>query len=163
MPLTETVADGDAIASGGLELQAIEIPGHCRDQLAWLAGGTDVLTADCLFKGTVGGTGGGGETGSTDHKRSIMERLMKLPPETRVHPGHTLSTTIGDEWESNPFIRIWRGARPRGQRPLPRPRRGGDARPLGAGLRRHEQGLGAVRRRSRRDRRRLAGRALSRA
>ena len=39
---------------------------------------------------------------------------MKLPPETRVHPGHTLSTTIGDEWESNPFVRIWRGLDPEG-------------------------------------------------
>jgi hydroxyacylglutathione hydrolase len=34
---------------------------------------------------------------------------MKLPPETVVHPGHTDPTTIGDEWEENPFIRIWRG------------------------------------------------------
>ena len=114
VPITETVADGATIVSGGLEIQAIEIPGHCRDQLAYLAGGTDVLTADCLFKGTVGGTGGGGETGYEDHKRSIMERLMKLPPETRVHPGHTESTTVGDEWESNPFIRIWRGLDPEG-------------------------------------------------
>jgi glyoxylase-like metal-dependent hydrolase (beta-lactamase superfamily II) len=109
VPLTETVEDGDKIRAGGLEIQALGIPGHCRDQLAYLVNGTDVLTADCLFKGTIGGTGGGGPTGYEDHKRSIMERLMALPPETRVHPGHTLDTTIGDEWESNPFIRIWRG------------------------------------------------------
>jgi hypothetical protein len=31
-----------------------------------------------------------------------------------VHPGHTLPTTIGDEWEQNPFIRIWRGLDPEG-------------------------------------------------
>jgi glyoxylase-like metal-dependent hydrolase (beta-lactamase superfamily II) len=109
VPISETIEDGQTIRSGELEIQAIAIPGHCRDQLAFLAGGTDVLTADCLFKGTVGGTGGGGATGFADHKRSIMERLMSLPPETVVHPGHTLPTTIGDEWESNPFIRIWRG------------------------------------------------------
>ena len=76
-----------------------------------------MLTADCLFKGTVGGTGGGGPTGYEDHRRSIMDRLMALPPETRVHPGHTLSTTIGDEWESNPFIRIWRGLDEEGGEP----------------------------------------------
>ena len=38
-----------------------------------------------------------------------MEKLMELPPETRVHPGHTVPTTIATEWEENPFIRIWRG------------------------------------------------------
>ncbi len=43
----------------------------------------DCLTADCLFKGTVGGTVGGGPTGYADQIHSIMERLMSLPPETR--------------------------------------------------------------------------------
>ena len=76
--------------------------------------GTDCLTADCLFKGTVGGTMGGGPTGYADQVNSIMNRLMKLPPETNIHPGHTLPSTIGDEWERNPFIRIWRGLDPEG-------------------------------------------------
>ena len=39
---------------------------------------------------------------------------MKLPHETRIHPGHTLPSTIGDEWEQNPVIRIWRGVDPEG-------------------------------------------------
>ena len=34
---------------------------------------------------------------------------MKLPPETQLHPGHTDPTTVGDEWEQNAFIRVWRG------------------------------------------------------
>ena len=34
---------------------------------------------------------------------------MALPPETRVLPGHTDETTIGREWEENPFVRFWRG------------------------------------------------------
>ena len=46
-----------------------------------------------------------------------MDKLMKLPPETEVHPGHTDKTTIGDEWENNPFIRIWRGLDPEGSEP----------------------------------------------
>src|SRR5262249_55410634 len=58
---------------------------------------------------TVGGTMGGGPTGFADIRHSIMERLMTLNAETRVHPGHTLPTTIGEEWEHNPFVRIWRG------------------------------------------------------
>ena len=38
-----------------------------------------------------------------------MERLMGLSAGTRVHPGHRDPSTIADEWESNPFVRAWRG------------------------------------------------------
>ena len=109
VPIEETFGDGDVIRSGALEIQAIATPGHCPDHFALLVNGTDCLTADCLFKGTVGGSGGGGPTGYGDQVDSIMNKLMTLPPETRIHPGHTLPSTIGDEWEQNPFIRIWRG------------------------------------------------------
>jgi hypothetical protein len=57
----------------------------------------------------------GSQVGGTLHdsyarlRNSIMEVLMALPPATRVHPGHTDPTTIGDEWDQNPFVRIWRG------------------------------------------------------
>ena len=39
---------------------------------------------------------------------------MQLPPEVRVFPGHTDETTIGREWEENPFVRVWRGVDPEG-------------------------------------------------
>ena len=116
VPIDEIIGDGDVVRSGMLEIQAIATPGHCPGHLALLVDGSDCLTADCLFKGTVGGTGGGGPTGYADQHHSIMQRLMTLPPETRIHPGHTLPTTIGEEWEQNPFIRIWRGARRRRHR-----------------------------------------------
>ena len=45
---------------------------------------------------------------STTFRASVM-RLMELPPETTVHPGHREPTTIGEEFEGNPFIRVWRG------------------------------------------------------
>ncbi len=112
--IDETVADGDVVRSGGLEILAIATPGHCPDHTALLVNGTDCLTADCLFKGTVGGTMGGGPSGYIDQYDSIMNRLMGLPHETRIHPGHTLPSTIGGEWEHNPFIRIWRGEDPEG-------------------------------------------------
>ena len=70
--------------------------------------GADVFTADVLFKGTVGGTMAPGASGFADLKASVM-RLMELPPQTRVHPGHREPTTIGEEWECNPFVRVWRG------------------------------------------------------
>jgi glyoxylase-like metal-dependent hydrolase (beta-lactamase superfamily II) len=113
----ETIEDGDTIRSGELEIAVIATPGHCRDHLALLVDGTDCLTADCLFKGTVGGTAGGGSSGYADQVHSIMERLMTLPPETRIHPGHREPSTIGAEWEENPFIRVWRGLDPEGAEP----------------------------------------------
>ena len=107
--IDETIDDGGVVESGGLSIRAIATPGHCAGHLALLVNESDCFTADCLFKGTVGGSGGGGPTGYADQVNSIMNRLMKLPPETRIHPGHTLPSTIGAEWEHNPFIRIWRG------------------------------------------------------
>jgi glyoxylase-like metal-dependent hydrolase (beta-lactamase superfamily II) len=105
----ESLADGTVVRSGDLEIEAIHTPGHAAGHLALLFDGTDCLTADVLFKGTVGGTRAPSATGFEDLKGSIMDRLMKLPADTRLHPGHVEATTVGEEWESNPFIRIWRG------------------------------------------------------
>jgi glyoxylase-like metal-dependent hydrolase (beta-lactamase superfamily II) len=107
----EVVADGGVIRSGDLEIEAIATPGHSAGHLAFLVNGTDCLTADCLFRGTVGGCRARGAV-FAEHRGSIMDRLMRLPPETRIHPGHRESSTIGAEWESNPFIRVWRGLDP---------------------------------------------------
>ena len=64
--VTGTIEDGDVVRSGDLEIRALATPGHCRDHLALLVNGTDCVTADCLFKGTVGGTMGGGPNGYED-------------------------------------------------------------------------------------------------
>ena len=61
-----------------------------------------MFTADVLFKGTVGGTAGGGPTGFADLRHSIMERLMTLDPARACTPATPLPTTIGEEWESQP-------------------------------------------------------------
>ena len=114
----ETFTDGDVIETGNLRVEVIHTPGHCADHSALAINGTDVLTADVIFKGTVGGTRAPGATGYEDLKLSIMERLMKLPPETRIHPGHREPSTIGEEWESNPFVRIWRGLDEEGSEPV---------------------------------------------
>jgi hydroxyacylglutathione hydrolase len=110
----DPLADGETVESGELRVRALDTPGHCRDHLALLVDETDCFTADVLFRGTVGGTGGGS---FEEIKASIMERLMRLDPGTRVHPGHKEPTTIGAEWESNPFIRVWRGLEPEGSEP----------------------------------------------
>lgn len=113
----DTIADGDTVASGTMTIEVAHTPGHSDDHLALLFEGTDCITADVLFKGTVGGTVAPGETGFAELRRSIMERLMKLPGEVRIHPGHREPSTIGEEWESNPFVRIWRGLDPEGSEP----------------------------------------------
>ena len=104
----ELIEDGDRLSSGGLEIEAISTPGHAAGHLAYLVDGSDVFTADVLFKGTVGGTMASGASGLDDLRASVM-RLMELPPETAVHPGHREPTTIGSELEGNPFVRVWRG------------------------------------------------------
>jgi glyoxylase-like metal-dependent hydrolase (beta-lactamase superfamily II) len=116
--VTDTMDEGDVIESGGLRIAPIRTPGHCADHLALRIGDDDVLTADVLFKGTVGGTRAPGATGFGDLKSSVMDKLMKLPPETRVHPGHKEPTTIGEEWENNPFVQIWRGEADEGSEPV---------------------------------------------
>ena len=64
-------------------------------------GGTDVFTGDTLFRGSVGGVRAPGHTTYSDLKTSIMETLLTLPAQTRIHPGHTEPTTVADELENN--------------------------------------------------------------
>jgi hydroxyacylglutathione hydrolase len=93
---------------GGLRVEALATPGHSDDMVAFVVDGEAVFTGDTLFKDSVGG-------GNFEQVRqSVMDVLMKLPPETRVLPGHTDETTIGREWEENPFVRVWRGVEPEG-------------------------------------------------
>src|SRR5213596_3366688 len=94
--------------AGGLRIEALPTPGHSDDMIAFVVNGEAVFTGDTLFKDSVGG-------GNFEQVRSsVMDVLMKLPPETRVLPGHTDETTIGREWEENPFVRVWRGVDPEG-------------------------------------------------
>jgi hydroxyacylglutathione hydrolase len=98
----------DAVEVGGLRVEALPTPGHSDDMVAFVVNGEAVFTGDTLFKDSVGG-------GKPDQvRRSVMDVLMKLPPETRVLPGHTDETTIGREWKQNPFVRVWRGIDPEG-------------------------------------------------
>jgi hydroxyacylglutathione hydrolase len=108
--------DGD-LRAGRLEITAIPTPGHAVEHWALLVNGSDCFTGDCLFRGTVGGTRNGGPNGYANQVESIMRKLMSLPHEVTIHPGHTLPSTIGEEWEGNPFIRIWRGLDPEGSDP----------------------------------------------
>lgn len=107
------IAEGDVLEFGGLKIEVLLSEGHCGGQLVFLVGGRDAFTADTLFKGTVGGNYAPHNTGYADQQAAVM-RLAQLPAETVLHPGHTQPTTAGEEWEHNPFIRIWRGVDPEG-------------------------------------------------
>ena len=118
MDVDRTIEPGKSILTvGGLDVGAVHTPGHTAGMLNFLVNGTDVFTGDTLFKGSVGGVKAPGSTSFADLRSSIMDRLMALPPETRVHPGHTDPTTVGDEWEGNAFIRLWRGLDEEGSEP----------------------------------------------
>ncbi len=99
------------VETGGLRVEALPTPGHSDDMVAFVVNGEACFTGDTLFRDSVGG-------GNFEQiRRSVMETLMGLPHETRALPGHTDETTIGREWERNPFVRVWRGEEPEGTEP----------------------------------------------
>jgi glyoxylase-like metal-dependent hydrolase (beta-lactamase superfamily II) len=110
---TGDLLPGQELEIGGLTVRPLHTPGHTAGMLALLVDG-NVFTGDTLFKGSVGGVRAPGSTGYADLKRSIMDVLLELPPDTTIRPGHTDPTTVADELESNRFVRIWRGLDPEG-------------------------------------------------
>ena len=110
--------DGETISLGELELTALHVPGHTRGQLNVLARmpgePARLFTGDTLFKASVGGTRAPGH-GTYSELRASLDRLLALPPDTIVHPGHGDDTTIGHELAANPFVRAWRGTAPAGK------------------------------------------------
>ena len=100
------------LETGGLRIEAISTPGHSADMICFVvhdrSGEAAVFSGDTLFKDSVGG-------GDFDLVRSaVMDVYMAMPHDRRLLPGHTDETTIGREWEENPFVRVWRGAEPEG-------------------------------------------------
>ncbi|HZE03899.1 MAG TPA: MBL fold metallo-hydrolase [Solirubrobacteraceae bacterium] len=114
---TGTMEPGERIESGALVVEPIHTPGHTAGMLSLLIDSSDVFTGDTLFKGSVGGVRAPGHTSYADLKSSIMDKLLALPPQTRIHPGHTDPTTVADELEHNRFVRIWRGVDAEGDEP----------------------------------------------
>ena len=110
---TGTITEGEELEAGGLPIMVVHTPGHTKGMLNF-AVGNEVFTGDTLFKGSVGGVRAPEHTTYEDLRDSIMEKLMKLDPETVIRPGHTDPTTVADELESNRFVRIWRGLDPEG-------------------------------------------------
>ena len=95
--------DGQEIAVGGLTLTVLHTPGHSRGSLC-LLGECVVFTGDTLFRSGIGRTDLPGGN-YREILKSIQTKLMSLPEDAKVYPGHGLPTTVGREKYHNPFLR----------------------------------------------------------
>jgi glyoxylase-like metal-dependent hydrolase (beta-lactamase superfamily II) len=119
--------EGDTVRWGGYAASVLHTPGHTPGSVSLYlpehaggvvaagAGKGMLLAGDTLFAGSIGRTdlwGGSFE----EILRSIHGKLLVLPDETLVYPGHGPATTIGEERDSNPFLQTGEGARRLGGR-----------------------------------------------
>ncbi|MBQ2890400.1 MAG: MBL fold metallo-hydrolase [Clostridia bacterium] len=100
--IDKKLKDGDVLTLGEHEIKVIHTPGHTIGCLCFLTG--DILiSGDTLFEGSVGRVDH--MTGDMDEEiKSVREKLMVLPDETQVFPGHGNMTTIGRERKENMFL-----------------------------------------------------------
>lgn len=98
------IAEGPGCGFLGLTMDVLLVPGHCPGSLCFLHRESgNLFGGDVLFAGGVGRwdlPGGDREL----LLRGIREKLLPLPDEIKVHPGHGPSTTIGRERDTNPFL-----------------------------------------------------------
>lgn len=100
------VEDGDAVEVAGLKLQVITTPGHTPGSVSYYTEGM-LFSGDTLFRGSIGRTDLPG--GSFDQEmESICNRLLILPDDTVVLPGHMEETRVDFEKRHNPFVLEWR-------------------------------------------------------
>jgi glyoxylase-like metal-dependent hydrolase (beta-lactamase superfamily II) len=106
-PANMTVNDGDQIVVGDVSLEVIHTPGHTPGGIC-LFGNGNVFTGDTLFVGGIGRTDLPGASMS-QFMHSINNRLLTLPGDTIVWPGHDYgmkpSSTIDYEKKTNPWLR----------------------------------------------------------
>jgi glyoxylase-like metal-dependent hydrolase (beta-lactamase superfamily II) len=102
--IDECVNDKDLIPLKSKGLHAILVPGHSPGSLSFYSPeGGFVITGDALFQGSIGRTDlPGGDYDTLIH--SIRSRLLTLPADTLVYPGHGDPSTIGNEAMGNPFL-----------------------------------------------------------
>lgn len=100
----QSVEDGQILSLAGFQFQVLHTPGHTRGGCCYYAASEQVLfSGDTLFQASVGRTDFPNSS-TLDLLRSIREKLLPLPDETVVYPGHMGETTIGCERDHNPYL-----------------------------------------------------------
>jgi hydroxyacylglutathione hydrolase len=96
--------DGDTLTMGATEFHVLHTPGHTQGSIClWMPGEAKLIAGDTLFRGGIGRT----DLPGGDERQiliSIHDKLMGLPEETVVYPGHGDTTTIVREKRGNPFL-----------------------------------------------------------
>jgi glyoxylase-like metal-dependent hydrolase (beta-lactamase superfamily II) len=111
--VNQLIKEGDTLGWGGFKAQVLHTPGHTpgsvclylpRAQDETRVTAPQLFAGDTLFAGSIGRTDlwGGSMPKIMD---SLVGKILELPDETAVHPGHGLATTIGQERHTNPFLR----------------------------------------------------------
>ncbi len=96
------LGEGDEVEVAGVKLKVIHTPGHTPGSVSFYTNGL-LFCGDTLFRGSIGRTDlPGGDYGQ--EMSSIVDRLLELPDDTIVLPGHMQETKIGIERQTNPFI-----------------------------------------------------------
>lgn len=102
--LNSYLEDGDEVKVGDGRLKVLHVPGHSPGSIAlYDPDGKFVITGDALFAGSVGRTDLPGGNYSQLIK-AVKDKLLTLPDNTAVYPGHGPATTIGQEKKYNPFL-----------------------------------------------------------
>lgn len=98
------LAEGETLRLGKYEFQVLETPGHSPASVSfYIPQAQRVIAGDTLFRRSIGRTDlPGGDPNRL--LKSIRTKLLMLPADTAVYPGHGDSTTIGDEARHNPFL-----------------------------------------------------------
>ena len=98
------VKDGDLLDMAGMKIRVIQTPGHTIGGCCYyIADEQTLFSGDTLFRASIGRTDL--PTGSMGALvRSVKEKILVLPDETRVYPGHMEETTVGYEKKYNPFL-----------------------------------------------------------
>jgi hydroxyacylglutathione hydrolase len=102
-PIDETFVEGDTFPIGEQSLRVLETPGHSPGSVCFVADGEFVITGDTLFNDGIGRTDLKGGS-YPDIMTSIKTKLLTLPEDLVVYPGHGPSSTIGFEKTNNPFL-----------------------------------------------------------
>jgi len=103
--VTRYLEEGDVLNAGALNFKVLHVPGHCPGSIALYEADQALLFGgDVLFAGGVGRWDLPG--GDFDVlMASLRNKVLTLPEETKVYPGHGPATTVAREKESNPFLK----------------------------------------------------------